>query len=112
MYFRVLLFGIPAVLAFIFYVMKNSFQRGEGLFNWLSLFSLMTFGILFFPWFLNASLQFVPELLKGLLLVPMLFVWFFFPRVRDNASVVHVLYLYSFVIHFRVYRISAFGVLR
>ena len=43
--------------------------------------------------------------------MPMIFFWFLFPRMRDNASLVFVVYLYSFVIHFRVYRINAFGIL-
>lgn len=110
-YDRVLLFFVPALLAFIFYVLKRCVKRGEGHFNWLSLFSLMMFGILFFPWFLNISLRLVPDVLKGLLLVPIIIFWFLFPGLRDNASLVFVVYLYSFVIHFRVYRINAFGIL-
>ena len=43
--------------------------------------------------------------------MPKLFVWFLFPRMRDNASLVFVVYLYSFVIHYRVYRVNAFGIL-
>ena len=101
---RFVLFAVPVGFAFICFVLKGYVQRGKKLLNWLLLLSASLFGILFLPWFFYVSLLFLPDWVKIVLVIPILFLWISFPLVRRNATLMVVIYLYSFAIHSRVFR--------
>ena len=108
---RFALFAAPLVFAFICFVLKGYVRKGKRLLHWLLLLSASLFGVLFFPWFLYFSLRFLPDWMKIVLVLPILFIWISFPLARRNATLMIVIYLYSFTTHSRIYRMSVFGVI-
>ena len=108
---RFALFAAPLVFAFICFVLKGYVRKGKRLLHWLLLLSVSLFGVLFFPWFLYFSLRFLPDWMKIVLVLPILFIWISFPLARRNATLMIVIYLYSFTTHRRIYRMSVFGVI-
>ena len=109
-YPRFALFAVPVAVAFICFVLKGYVRKGKGLFKFLSIFCASSFGVVFMPWFMNVFLRFLPDWLKIAGTIPLLFIWIAFPLMRINTTLLFVLYIYSYVIHFRVYRLNAFGI--
>lgn len=107
---RFVLLAVPVGFAFICFVLKGYVQRGKKLLNWLLLLSASLFGISFLPWFFYVSLLFLLDWVKIVLVISILFLWISFPLVRRNATLMVVIYLYSFTIHSRVFRRSVFGI--
>ena len=109
-YHRFALFAIPVCISFMSYVIKEFVQRKKGYFNFISTFSLMFFGLVFIPWFINEFLRFVPTVVKILVIVPFFLVWISFPAMRMNATLMTVCYCYSFVIQIRIYHNNSLGI--
>ena len=104
------LFAIPVCISFLSYVIKGFVQKGKGYFNFVTTFGLMSFALVFIPWFINEFLRFVPTLIKILVIVPFFLVWISFPALRRNATLMLICYSYSFVIQIRIYRNSSLGI--
>ena len=71
---RFALFAAPLVFAFTCFVLKGYVRKGKRLLHWLLLLSASLFGVLFFPWFLYFSLRFLPDWMKIVLVLPILFI--------------------------------------
>ena len=108
--YRFALFAIPVCISFISYAIKGFVQEKKGYFNFISTFSLMFFGLVFIPWFINDFLRFLPTWMKILVIVPLFFVWISFPAMRRNATLITVCYCYSFVTQIRIYHNKSLGI--
>ena len=106
---RFALFAIPVFVALISYALKGFFQRGQGVFSFIAAQCITFFGLVFFPWFIHEFLRSLPNWMKILIVLPTFFIWISFPLMRKNATLLIVVYAYSFVIHIRVYQNNTFG---
>ena len=107
---RFALFAIPVCISFLSYVIKGFVQKGKGYFNFITTFGLVSFGLVFIPWFINEFLRFLPTWMKILVIVPFFLVWISFPAMRRNATLMTVCYSYSFVIQIRIYHNNSLGI--
>ena len=110
MFRRFVLFAVPALVSYICFVIKGFVQKGKGVFNFIAVSGLMFFGLVFIPWFINDFFRLLPTWLKILIILPLFLIWISFPAMRGNATLMIVLYVFSFVIQMRVYHINSFGV--
>lgn len=97
------LFAIPVFIAILSNVVKGLFPKGKGLFTFLSTSCFVFFGLVFIPWFIDEYLNLIPNWMKILIILPTFFLWFSFPLMRKNATLVLVIYVYSFVIYWKVF---------
>lgn len=97
------LFAIPVGIAILVSILKGLFPKGKGLFTFLATSCFVFFGLVFIPWFIHEFLFLIPNWMKILIILPTFFLWFSFPLMRNNATLVLVIYIYSFVIYWRVY---------
>ena len=109
-YYRFALFATPVCISFLSYVIKGFVQKRKGYFNFITTFGLMSFALVFIPWFINEFLRFLPALIKILVIVPFFLVWISFPAMRRNATLMTFCYGYSFVIQMRVYHNNSLGI--
>lgn len=109
-YRRFALFAVPVSISFISYVIKGFVQKRKGYFNFISIFSLMFFALVFIPWFINEFLRFLPNWMKILVILPVFFVWISFPLMRRHATLMMVFYGYSFAIQIRIYHNNSLGI--
>ena len=107
---RFALFAIPVFVAFISYAIKGFVQRGKGVFSFIAINCITFFGLVFLPWFIHEFLRSLPNWIKILIILPTFFIWISFPLVRKYATLMIVVYFYSFVIHIRVYQNNTFGI--
>ncbi|XP_078369702.1 uncharacterized protein LOC144653548 [Oculina patagonica] len=107
---RFILFGTPVVVSFISYFIKGFVQKGKGVFDFIITGGIVIFGFVFMPWFINEFLRRLPLWMKIFLVLPLFFVWISFPAMRRQATLMTIMYGYSFVIQLRVYHITSFGV--
>lgn len=64
----------------------------------------MIFGLVFLPWFFHDVLEFLPNWMKVLIILPTVVLWFAFPVMRSNATLVVIVYFYAYVVMYRVYK--------
>lgn len=98
-----ILFASPIALGIVSSSAKSLLPRGKGLLTFLATSSFVFFGLVAIPWFIHEFLRFVPDWMKIVIILPSFFLWFSFPVMRTNATLLIVLYLYSFVIYWRVF---------
>ena len=108
-YDRFALFVVPVCASFIFFVLNGCFPKAKGVFKFLSTFCAAFYALVFFPWFINEFLRFVPTWMKIFILVPLLFLWLSFPLIRSTATLMIGIYVCSFVVNWRVYKESVLG---
>ena len=80
------------------------FPKTKNVFAFLTTSSAAIFGLLFLPWFMHDVLEFLPSWMKFLIVVPSVVLWFAFPVMRKNATLVVIVYFYSLVVVWRVYK--------
>lgn len=102
------LFAIPVVIALVSSFVKGLISKGKGLFTFLITSCAVFFGLVFIPWFIQEFLNFIPNWMKILIILPTFYLWFSFPLMRKNATLVLVIYIYSFVIYWRVFNGKVF----
>ena len=107
---RFVLFALPVFISLISHVIKGFVQKGKNVFKFITNSGIMLFGLVFLPWFVNEFFRLIPLWMKLLIIVPLFFVWISFPLMRRNATLMTVLYAYSFIIQMKVYRINSLGV--
>ena len=105
---RFFLFSVPLFVAFFSYVLVSLFPKFKNTLTFFSTSCGAIFGLLFLPWFFHDVLEFIPTWMKLLIIFPTIVLWFAFPVMRTNATLVVIVYLYSFVVMWRVYRDSSF----
>lgn len=103
------LFAAPIAVAVLSSVIKGLFTKGKGLFTFLSTSGFVFFGLVFIPWFIDEFLHLIPMWMKFLIILPTFFLWFSFPLMRKNATLVLVIYVYSFVINWKVFNGRVFS---
>lgn len=104
------LFATPIAIVVVSSFAKRLLPRGKGLLTFLTTSCFVFFGLVFIPWIIFEFLRFVPDWMKLVIIVPTFFLWFAFPLMRKNATLVIVLYLYSFFIYWRVFGEDIFNV--
>ena len=104
-----ILFTIPTGIAILANILRGLFPKEKGLFTFLVTSSVVFFGLVFVPWFIHEFLFLIPNSLKILLILPTFFLWFSFPLMRRNATLVLVIYIHSFVIYWRIYQEEIFA---
>ena len=107
---RFALFAVPLAISVISYVIKGYVKKGKGFLNFVSTSCMIIFGLVFIPWFINEFLRALPTWIKILVILPNFFVWISFPLMRNNATMMTVLYAFSFVIQIRVFRNNSLGI--
>ena len=103
---RFLLFGAPLLLAMASYLIAPMIPGLKNASSFLTTAFAVIFGLLFLPWFFHDVLEFIPTWMKVLIILPSVVLWFSFPVMRRNATLVVIVYFYAYVIVYRVYRES------
>ena len=62
------------------------------------------FAMMFLPWFIEQYIVVTPMWLNALILVLSIFLWLGIPPLRDKASFAMIIYLYAYVVKWRVYK--------
>ena len=73
-------------------------------------FSGATFAFTFFPWFINDFLQYTDFVIRFAIVAFTAVFWFFVPLLRKYSSLVILIYAYSFVVYWRIYKGNLFSV--
>ena len=105
-----LLFITPIFVALVSNVLKRCIPKSKGLFKFVSIFCVIFFALVFFPWFIQDFLRVLPNWMKILLIFSLFFVWISFPLNRSIATLMLGVYVISFVVFWRVYKKDALGV--
>ena len=101
---RFFLFSFPLFVAFLSYIFMPLFPKIRNVFAFLTTSSAAIFGLMFLPWFMHDVLEFLPSWMKFLIVVPSVVLWFAFPVMRKNATLAVIVYFYSLVVLWRVYK--------
>ena len=108
-YRKVVLFASLLAVTVLSFILQNITTHVKGLFRFISMSALTILALLFFPWAIHAFLEGTPLWAQSLILVFAALIWFSIPVFRQQASLIMVVYAYSFIIHTRVYRHSLLG---
>lgn len=108
-YTKVVLFASLLAITVLSFILQNILKQGKGLLRFVSISSLAILALLFFPWAIHVLLEGTPLWAQLLILVLSAIIWFSIPVFRQQASLIMVVYAYSFIIHKRVYKHSLFG---
>ena len=63
-----------------------------------------TFAFTFFPWFINDYLQYTDLVIRIAIIALSAVAWFFVPVLRKYSSLVILIYAYSYVVYWHVYK--------
>ncbi len=74
------------------------------------LISGATFAFTFFPWFINDFLQYTDLIIRIAIIAFTAVLWFFVPLLRKYSSLVILVYAYSFVVYWHVYKKEMFSI--
>ena len=110
-YYRLVLFSVFAAVFVVFYILAKQLPNYN---HWLYLVSTilgLLFGFTFIPYCIQFLFQDTPVWVQLLVLVFSLAVWIFFPVLRRRSSFVVVVYLYSYLVYWRVFKDYIFGVM-
>ena len=105
---RFFLFSVPLFVGFFSHFLVSFFPKIKNALAFLTTSCGAIFGLLFLPWFFHDVLEFIPTWMKLLIIFPTIVLWFAFPVMRTNATLVVIVYFYSFVVLWRVYKDSSF----
>ena len=105
---RFLLFSIPLFVVFLAHFLGSFFPKIKCALAFMATSCGVIFGLLFLPWFFHDVLEFIPTWMKFLIVVPTILLWFAFPVMRTNATLVVIVYFYSYVVMWRVYKDTTF----
>lgn len=109
---RILLFSILAVLYVIFYILGRKLpEKISKYFRFLSAISFLFLSFTFLPFATNDFFIKIP-LWSRLLIVPIaILLWFVLPLLRSKTSAfVLIIYIYSYIIYWKVYEAKIVGV--
>lgn len=105
---RFCLFAAPLFLAFLSYFLMPLLPRIKNVLSLLTTAGGVIFGLVFLPWFFHDVLEFIPTWMKILVILPTVVLWFAFPVMRSNATLVVIVYFYAYVTVYRVYKEGLF----
>jgi hypothetical protein len=119
---RTYLFFISFVIFIAFHLLEYCFDGSRDNKNYLKMkapkvvlklgqfFSGATFAFTFFPWFINDYLQYTDLVIRIAIVAFTAVFWFFVPLLRKYSSLVILIYAYSFVVYWHVYKGDLFTV--
>ena len=108
-YTKVVLFASLLAITVVSFILQNILKQGKSLLRFISISSLVILALLFFPWAIHVFLEGTPIWAQLLILVLAAIIWLSLPVFRLQASLIMVVYAYSFIIHTRVYKHSFLG---
>ena len=115
---RVLLFVVPLVVGLVFFLLSRlvvkfcyatRLVKLGGLFRFISVLGGVLFFMTFLPWFIDDYLSVTRVWTQVLFVVVTPVLWFFFPIIRNYASLSLIVYLYAYVVSYRVFKESKLG---
>ena len=101
---RTILFASLVVASVVSFIVGRIISWGQQAFKFISITVLVVLGFGFFPWAIHAILENAHPTIQLLVLILAAIIWFGFPFLRQQTAIVMIVYAYSFVIHFRVYK--------
>ena len=104
-----ILFALPVAVALVCGILKGLIPKGKSFFTFLITSCVVFFGLVFIPWFIDQFLALIPNWMKILIIVPTFLLWSSFPLMRRNATLMMVIYIYSFVIYWKVFNGRVFN---
>ncbi|KAL9964313.1 hypothetical protein ACROYT_G027937 [Oculina patagonica] len=111
MYFTFMTFAFLFIMFLLFFVITK--VAGPSLKPFaICLFNLtgFVFAMVFLPWFIEEYVVVTPMWLNALILVLSIFLWLGIPPLRDKASLAMIVYLYAYVVKWRVYKTAVLSV--
>ena len=105
------LFSVLLVLFVIFYILSQKLSRRKS--KYFTLFSLISFLLLsltFLPFAINDFFIKIPLWSRAIIVVIGVVLWFVLPLLRDKTSYGILIYLYSYIIYWKVYKAKVVGV--
>ena len=108
-YTKIVLFASLLAISVLSFILQKILKYGKGLLRFISISSLAILTLLFFPWAIHVFLEGNPLWVVLLILVLAVIIWYSFPVFRQQASLIMVVYAYSYIIHIRVYKHPFFG---
>ena len=105
------LFSVLLVLFVIFYILSQKLSRRKS--KYFRLFSLISFLLLsltFLPFAIHDFFIEIPLWSRAIIVVIGVVLWFVLPLLRDKTSYGILIYLYSYIIYWKVYKAKIIGV--
>jgi hypothetical protein len=113
MYFTYILFTFLLLATAFFYILTSLLDPKGFLYNkvkFLFFAFLISFAFTFTPWLIEEYISVIPRLASiGLLLLGIL-LWLWIPFLRDKIFWAILIYVYSYVIKWRVYKTNMVGI--
>lgn len=107
---RITLFCTFLVLFVLFYLFSKKTERFHSILYFISVFCGLGFAFTFNPYFIFSYLDGLIFWLKFLIFAFSVWIWIFFPVLRHRSSFFVIVYLYSYVIYWKVYKVSLLSV--
>ena len=104
-YKRMVIFAVTSLFFIIFHIVFTSMgsAKVKVLSHYLSKFSGFLFAFTFLPWFIHDYLSHTPLIVEVGVAVINAAMWFLLPGLRRHSSRAITVYLFSYVIYWRVY---------
>ena len=105
LYLTFITFALLFMLFLLFFVVKR--LAGPSLKPLTKILFNLTgfvFAMTFFPWFIEEFVAVTPLWLNALILLLSIFLWLGIPPLREKASLIIIVYLYAYVVKWRVYK--------
>ena len=105
------LFSVLLVLFVIFFILSQTLSRRKS--KYFRLFSLISFLLLsltFLPFAIHDFFIEIPLWSRAIIVVIGVVLWFVLPLLRDKTSYGIIIYLYSYIIYWKVYEAKVVGV--
>lgn len=108
---KILLFSILGVLFGIFYILSRRLsQKFSQYFSFLSAICFLLFSFTFFPFAIHSFFIEIPLWSRLVIVVIGVVLWFFLPLLRNKTSYGLIIYLYSYIIYWKVYEAKIVGI--
>jgi hypothetical protein len=113
MYFTFILFTFLLLATAFFYILKSMLDPNGFFYNkvrFLFFAFLISFAFTFTPWLIEEYISVIPRPTSVGLLVLGTFLWVWIPFLRDKIFWAILIYVYSYVIKWRVYKTNMVGI--
>ena len=108
---KIVLFSILGVLFVIFYILSRRLsEMFSQYFSVLSAICFLLFSFTFFPFAIHSFFIKIPLWSRLVVVVIGIVLWFFLPLLRDKTSYGLIIYLYSYIIYWKVYEAKIVGI--
>ena len=108
-YRRIFLFASLLIISVLSFILQRIMRHCKRLFKFISISLMTILALLVFSWAIHDFLDGTPAWVQALILFLAAVIWLSSPVLRQQASLIMVLYAYAFVIHTCVYRHSFLG---